>query len=88
MPDSTPAPHSPALDSDRDRLGAAQAFFEKGNYAATRDAAQALLTSSEPDVAKEAQELLNDLAPPPMSRLLLALTFVLLTAVTIFAYQH
>lgn len=87
MPDS-PAEHDSTSATDHDRLSAAQALFDKGNYADTRKAATALLRSNEPEVASAAQGLLDDMAPPPMSRLLLALSFALLTAVTIFAYQQ
>lgn len=68
-------------------LSDARAFFDQGNYRRAREIAQNLAANAaSPKLKVSARELLSEMSPPGLTGYLLALTFALLTAVTLFAY--
>ncbi len=79
---------SASSDADLQRLNQARALFDKGNYKKAREIAEELRLSTSSEVKDAALGLLSDMSPPGLTRYLLALTFALLTAVTIFAYTQ
>lgn len=70
------------------QLSLARSLFDKGNYKGARAIAVELASSNSSEVKAGAQALLSDMSPPGLTRYLLALTFALLTAVTVFAYTQ
>lgn len=91
---SAPSDSLGAIDGHRTndpaetQLHRARALFDHGNYKGAREIAVQLVSHEAPEVQAAAQSLLTDLSPPGLTRYLLALTFALLTAVTIFAYTQ
>ncbi len=75
-------------DPDLERLNQARTFFDRGNYKRAREIAEELGASTSSEVKDAARTLLGDMSPPGLTRYLLALTFALLTAVTVFAYTQ
>lgn len=74
--------------TDAALLEAAYAHFTAGDYENARRNAETLLGSNYPDTKKKAEELLQRLSPPPLTKYLLLLTGLLLAAVTVIAYAH
>jgi|GEM_PF-1578360 len=74
--------------SDSALLEAAYAHFTAGDYVSARRNAETLLASKYPDTKKKAEELLERLSPPPLTKYLLLLTGLLLLAATAIAYTH
>jgi hypothetical protein len=67
-------------------LRRAEQHFEEGNYLEAGQIAERLANSSDRAVAAQAVRLQQRLSPAPLTRYLLGLTFLLLLAVTLFAY--
>jgi hypothetical protein len=73
-------------DPELDRLIAA---FEAGNFARVRkDAPRLAETTADPAVKEAALELRRRIDPDPLAKYLLAVSFVLLLVLTIWAYAQ
>lgn len=73
---------------DREQLLRAVRAFDNGNYRLTRELAEQLLESTDAAVRSDAIRLLAQLRTPHLTLLLLALSLLLLTLVTVFAYAQ
>jgi hypothetical protein len=73
-------------DPELERLIAA---FEAGNFARVREGAARLAeTTDDPAVREAALELRRRIDPDPLAKYLLAVSFVLLAVLTIWAYSR
>jgi len=66
----------------------AQKAFDQGNYKSATHLAQKVQDGANAEVSAEAQALLERMRPPPLTKYLLFLSFMLLVFVTLAAYRH
>lgn len=72
--------------SEEALLEQAEALFHAGDYGSLRKIALKLEASADKEIRSRARELRERPLPSPLTRYLLLLTFLLLVAVTVFAY--